>query len=487
MADCPEQRPQALNPPSSALLARLKDLLGENAWREPLESDLSEPRGKFHGQAALVLRPGSTREVMEIVALCARERVGLVPISGGTGLVGGQIMERGPKPLLLSLARMKTVRSVNAQDDAIIVEAGVILADIQAAAKEAGRLFPLSLAAEGSCLIGGNLATNAGGVQVLRYGNARDLCLGIEAVLPDGRLYDGLKVLRKDNTGYDLRNLLIGSEGTLGVITAAALKLFPRPRETETVFAAVPTPGAAVELLQHLRDCLGESLSAFELMSAQGMDFLAAHMTGFRAPLQAPSPWYLLLEASSAATFGLRKALEDALVSGFERELVSDAVIAESQAQRDFFWRLREEMPLVNRIIGAVMSSDVSVPISRIALFIDEAAALIAGIEPDLRINCYGHLGDGNLHYNIFPADGRKAASYGPLGPKLMTAVHDLVQVHDGSFSAEHGVGRLKVGDLQRYGDPGKLAAMASIKAALDPLGIMNPGAVLATAWQSEG
>jgi FAD/FMN-containing dehydrogenase len=468
-----------LNAPSQDLLERLKSLAGARGWRAPEEADLEEPRRKFHGQAALVLRPNSTQEVAQIVQFCAQARVALVPLSGGTGLVGGQIMEEGPPPILLSLERMKAIRSLDVQDDAIVVEAGVVLADIQAAAQEAGRLFPLSLAAEGSCFIGGNLATNAGGVQVLRYGNARDLCLGIEAVLPDGSVYDGLKVLRKDNTGYDLRNLLIGSEGTLGVITAAALKLFPRPKEIETVFAAVPSAAAAVALLQHLRGHLGETLSAFELMSRQGMAFLAQHMSGFRSPLQGQSEWYLLMEAGTCAESGLRPALEAALETAFEKGLLSDATIAESQAQRDFFWRLREEMPLVNRIIGAVMSSDVSVPISRIPQFIEQAQKVIGRIEPELRINCYGHLGDGNLHYNIFPAEGRDAASYGDLGPRLMTAVHDLVHDHDGSFSAEHGVGRLKVKDLQRYGDPGKIAAMRAIKSALDPLGIMNPGAVL--------
>lgn len=470
-----------LNEPPEDLIARLKEVVGEKGWRVPLESDLEEPRGKFHGRAALVLRPGNTREVAEIIRNCAQARVAVVPVSGGTGLVGGQTKENEPQPILLSLERMKKIRSLDIQDDAIIVEAGVILAEVQAAAEREGRLFPLSLAAEGSCRIGGNLATNAGGVQVLRYGNARDLCLGIEAVLPDGSIYDGLKVLRKDNTGYDLRHLLIGSEGTLGVITAAALKLFARPKEVETVFAAVPDPKAAVALLQDLRDHLGETLSAYELMSRQGMAFHAQHMTGFRRPLEEDSDWYLLFEVGAAGESGLRGALEAALESAFEKGVLVDGAIAESETQREFFWRLREEMPLVNRIVGAIMSSDVSVPISRIPDFIEEAADVIYGVETDLRINCYGHLGDGNLHYNVYPAEGRKAASYDGLAPKLMDALHDLVHQHNGSFSAEHGVGRLKVKDLQRYGDPAKIAAMQAIKAALDPLGIMNPGAVLPT------
>jgi len=402
-----------------------------------------------------------------------------VPYAGGTGLVGGQVSGDGPAPVILSLERMDRIRQVSAPDNALVAEAGVILADVQAAAAEANRLFPLSLAAEGSCRIGGNLATNAGGVQVLRYGNARDLVLGVEAVLPDGSVHHGLRLLRKDNTGYDLRHLLIGSEGTLGVITAAALKLFPRPAETLTAMLAVPGPAAALDLLNRLRDRLGDGISAFELMSGQGIAFLRAAYPDRRDPLSGDPPWRVLMEIGAPPETNLVERTEAALADAMEAGLATDGIVAASEAQAAELWWIRETIPEANRHVGAVASHDISVPLARLAEFIEAGDAALAEIDPELRINCFGHVGDGNLHYNVFPPEGRTRADCEPLRPRVTEAVHGLASRVGGSLSAEHGVGRAKRADLARWGDPAKLAAMRAIKAALDPAGIMNPGAVL--------
>ena len=371
------------------------------------------------GRAAAVLRPGTVEEAAEIVRRCAEARVGVIPHAGGTGLVGGQLKPEGVEGVVVSIERLNRVREVNPDDDVMIVEAGVILADAQAAAEAAGRLFPLSIASEGSARIGGVLGTNAGGLNVLRYGMARDLCLGVEAVLPDGSVLRSLKRLRKDNTGYDLRGLLIGSEGTLGLVTAACLRLFPRPAEATAAFVSVPSPDAALALLHHVRAAVGEQLAL-------------------------------------------------------------DGALSQSDQQRADFWRLRESIPEGNRKVGSVASHDISLPLSRVARFVEEAAPKLREIAPDLRINPFGHLGDGNLHYNLFPAAGRRREDYAQVKGALTRVVHDLVDAHGGSISAEHGIGRVKTADLVRYGDPAKLAAMRAIKAALDPHGIMNPGAVLA-------
>ncbi len=438
---------------------------------------LEEPRGRFHGHAAAVLRPHNTQEVAEIVKACQQARVAIVPYGGGTGLVGGQVMPKGPAPVIVSLERMNRIVDVAPQDNILLAEAGAILTDIHAAAKGKNRLFPLSLASEGSCRIGGNLATNAGGVNVLRYGNARDLTLGLEAVFPDGTVFNGLKRLRKDNTGYDLRNLLIGSEGTLGIITAASLKLFARPRETGGAFVGVADPQAALDLLDFLRDELGETISAFELIHRQGLAFLRETGLDFTEPLPEVPEWMVLLECGGSA--GMQARMEQALALAFEKALLGAAVVAQNGAQLATFWRIRETIPEGNRRVGSISSHDVSVPLGRVPAFISAGFAAIAAIDPALRINCFGHLGDGNLHYNVFPPEGVSRTQYDGLKEVVKTAVHDLVAQYDGSFSAEHGVGRLKRGDLQRYGDAGKLAAMRAIKQALDPAGIMNPGAVL--------
>ncbi|KIC16013.1 FAD-binding oxidoreductase [Leisingera sp. ANG-DT] len=467
-----------LNPADPAFAARLSPLLPEGVLRAAEPRYLEEPRGRYQGQAGLLALPRTVEEVSILIREANAARVPVVPYGGGTGLVGGQVMAKGPAPLLISLERMAAIRAVHARENVLIAEGGAILADVQAAAQEAGRLFPLSLAAEGSARIGGNLATNAGGVNVLRYGNARDLCLGLEAVLPSGEIWHGLSRLRKDNTGYDLRNLLIGAEGSLGVITAAALKLSPVPASQGTAVFTVTDPQAAIDLLALARDHAGEGVSAFELIHRQGLDFLAETLPQVRQPFAEAPEWCVLIE------LGLPRGLEaeDTLAALFEAAeaagLASDGVIAQSDSQRQMLWAVREHIPLANKAIGSVSSHDISVPISEIPAFIERGRAAVARLG-DFRINCFGHLGDGNLHYNVFPAKGRKREEYDALRGAVKEAVHDLVHAFGGSFSAEHGVGRMKSGDLERYGDPAKLAAMRAIKQALDPNGIMNPGAVL--------
>lgn len=467
-----------LNPADSAFEEKIRRALPEGVLR-PLEPRyLEEPRDSYHGKDALLALPRDTEEVAALVRLAGEARVAVVPYGGGTGLVGGQIMPEGPAPLLLSLERMNRIRSVHPEENVLVCEAGAILADVQAAAEAENRLFPLSLAAEGSARIGGNLATNAGGVGVLRYGNARELCLGIEAVMPDGQVWHGLKRLRKDNTGYDLRNLLIGSEGTLGVITAASLKLFARPQDTGTAIFTVPSPAAALTLLSLSRDQLGEAATAFELMSGQAFDFLASELPDLRQPFDKAPAWAVLIELGTSGGLGAQAALEHLFEAALEAGLAEDGVIAQSAQQRADFWALREHIPIANRSIGAVISSDISVPMGAIPDFIAAGPERIRAVG-DFRINCFGHLGDGNLHYNIFPPAGGRKQDHFNQRAALQRAVHDLAHELGGSISAEHGIGRLKVADLERYGDPVKLSAMRAIKAALDPLGIMNPGAVL--------
>ncbi|MDQ2092052.1 FAD-binding oxidoreductase [Marimonas arenosa] len=467
-----------LNSANDAFVAKLRSHISEAAIRTVEPRYLEEPRGKWQGQAGVVVAPANTEEVAAAIRAAGDARVGVIPYGGGTGLVGAQIMPEGPAPMILSLERMNTIRGVYPEENVIVAEAGVILQEIHEAAGAAGRLFPLSIAAKGSARIGGNLSTNAGGVNVLRYGNARDLCLGIDAVLPDGSIMHGLTRLRKDNTGYDLRNLLIGAEGTLGVITAAALKLAPRPQETGTALLVVNGPAAALDLLSLARDQVGEAVSSFELIDGQGFDFLADTLPDIRRPFDPAPPWMVLVELGLSGGAGAQAALERLFGAGLETGLLSDGVLAHSGAQRDALWEIREQIPEANRRVGSVSSHDVSLPLSEIDGFIAAARAALAQLG-DFRINCFGHLGDGNLHYNVFPARGRTRADYPGMGPRVQERVHEMVVARGGSFSAEHGVGRLKTGDLERWGDPARLAAMRAIKAALDPLGIMNPGAVL--------
>ena len=468
----------SLNPADPAFIETLRAALPQGTLRDVEPRYLEEMRGKWHGQAGVVVAPASAEEVAAAIRLAGAARVGVIPYGGGTGLVGAQVMPEGPLPMILSLERMNKIRALYPEENVIVAEAGCILEDLHKAAEAADRLFPLTIAAKGTARIGGNLATNAGGVNVLRYGNARDLCLGLEAVLPDGAIWHGLTRLRKDNTGYDLRNLLVGSEGTLGVITAAALKLAPRPTDTGTALFAVESPAAALALLSLARAQVGEAVSAFELIDGMGFTFLAEELPQLRRPFDPAPAWMVLTELGLSAGQEAQAALERLFEAGLEAGLLSDGVIAQSGAQRDALWELREQLPEANRRIGSVSSHDISLPLSEIPAFIPEAKAALAKLG-DFRVNCFGHLGDGNLHYNVFPAKGRSRADYPGMGERVQDCVHALVMQAGGSFSAEHGVGRLKVADLQRYGDPARLAALRAIKSALDPLGIMNPGAVL--------
>ena len=468
----------SLNPVTPAFLDQLRSDLPEPVFRPIHQHYLEEPRGHWQGQAGAVLAPQDSQQVSVILAAANAARIAVVPYGGGTGLVAGQVMETGPSPLVLSLERMTAIRAVIPQENVMIAEAGAILQDLHGAASAEDRLFPMTIASKGSARIGGCLGTNAGGVNVLRYGNTRDLVLGLEAVLADGRIYNGLTRLRKDNTGYDLRNLLIGSEGTLGVITAAALKLAPVPAGEGTALMVVSSPEAALELLAVARSQLGEAVSGFELIHRAGLEFLSEALPDLRQPFADKPDWMVLIDVGVSQGLDPAAALEAIFVTALEQGLVFDGLIAQSEKQRQDFWEIREQIPTANRHIGSISSHDISLPLSVIPEFITAANADIAEIA-DLRVNCFGHLGDGNLHYNVFPAPGRHKSDYSALRDVIQRRVHDRVVAMGGSFSAEHGVGRLKVEDLERYGDPTKLAMMRSIKSVLDPNGILNPGAVL--------
>ncbi|MDG1863622.1 MAG: FAD-binding oxidoreductase [Yoonia sp.] len=465
-----------LNPVTPDFEALLRALLPDAAFKDPTPY-LSEPRGRWSGQG-LVVAPSDTAEVAAVVRACAAAGIGIVPYSGGTGLVGGQIMPDGPVPVVLSLDRMTKIRAVYPSENVLVCDAGTILADVQQAAADVDRLFALSLASEGSARIGGLLSTNAGGVNVLRYGNARAQCLGLEVVRPDGTIWHGLSRLRKDNTGYDLRDLFIGAEGTLGVITAAALKLAPRPVAVGTAILAVPSPAAGLALLGVAGQIVGDGLSAFELIGGQGYAFLAEVGPEVKAPFAQTPTWSVLVEIGLGAGRSPEEILADLFEAGTNAGLITDGVIAQSQAQRAALWAIREGIPEANRRIGSISSHDISVPLSAVPEFITRAEVLIAQIG-HFRINCFGHLGDGNLHFNVFPPKGKSRSDYDALRQKVKTCLHDLAHNMGGSVSAEHGIGRLKVGDMAWYADPVKLAMMRAIKEALDPQGLMNPGAVL--------
>lgn len=468
---------QNLNPADPALEAELRAVLPPACFRDIEPRYLEEPRGMFKGIGGLLLTPATTAEVAEIISACNRRQVGVVPYGGGTGLVGGQVMENGAAPVILSLERMNRIRDVDTSDNVLTAEAGAILAQVQQSAEAAGRLFPLSMASEGTCQIGGNLSTNAGGVGVVRYGNARELCLGVEAVLPTGDIWNGLSRLRKDNTGYDLRNLLIGAEGSLGVITAASLKLFPMPQRYKAAFLQIRDPHTALELLDRCRAELGSHISAFELIHRQGFDFLAETLPQIRLPFDDPTDWALLIDLGISGDEVAEDRFESLLANGLADGSIKDALISQNEAQRQDFWTVRETIPEANRLVGAIYSHDISVPVSKIPEFIDRAGKAVREIA-DLRINCFGHLGDGNLHYNAYPPKGQDRAAYKALKGPIKDAVYGLVDACGGSVSAEHGIGRLKMEDLRKFGAPAKLAAMRTIKSALDPNGIMNPGAV---------
>jgi len=440
---------------------------------------LKEPRDLFHGKAQAVVRPGSVAEVSALMKWASGTGATIVPQGGNTGMVGGQVPVAEGREIILSLQRLDKIRSVDVDGDTMIVEAGVILQKVQEAAEAAGRLFPLSLASEGSCTIGGNLSANAGGTAVIAYGNARELCLGLEVVLPDGRVWNGLRQLRKDNTGYDLKNLFIGSEGTLGIITAAVLKLFPLPAARATAFLAIPDPEAALALLGKAKASAGGTLTTFELMPRIGLDFVVRHASGARDPLSAPSPWYVLMEVSAQAEAGLSDAVEIFLGEAMEEGLVTDAVLAGSLGQRADLWKLREMLSEVQTHEGGSIKHDVSVPLHAMPEFLRRAIAGVEAMVPGCRPVPFGHLGDGNIHFNVSQPVGADKAAYLAGWGAMNEAVHAIVTELKGSISAEHGIGRLKRSLLPGVKDPVELDLMRTVKAALDPKGVLNPGAVL--------
>ncbi|HZI82398.1 MAG TPA: FAD-binding oxidoreductase [Casimicrobiaceae bacterium] len=465
-----------------SLLSSLRTIVGE---AQVLTTDadvapyVNDWRDTFHGRARAVVRPASTAEVASVVRLCAEHRAPVVPQGGNTSLCGGATPHPNGSEIVLSLARLNRVRAVDAANATLTVEAGLPLASVQRAADEAGLLFPLSLAAEGSCAIGGNLSTNAGGTAVLRYGNARDLVLGLEVVLADGRVWDGLKGLRKDNTGYDLKQLFIGSEGTLGVITAAVLKLFPKPRASATAFAALADVDAAVALLGELRQALGDRLTGFELVSGYCVVLTRKVFPALADPVPG-HPWYALVQADdSAADSALSAQLEGALAVAIERRTALDATIAQSAAQGEALWSLREHIPEAQRRYGLNIKHDISLAVSRIPAFLREAQARLDAAFPGIRYVVFGHLGDGNLHYNLSAPDGVAASAFLGDGPRANRIVYDLVSELGGSFSAEHGIGQLKREELARYKPEVELELMRRIKRALDPGGLLNPGKVV--------
>ncbi len=456
-------------------------LLADAAEMAPF---LRDYRGKWQGQALAVAQPDTAADVASVLRWCCERRVPVVPQGGNTGLAGGSVPDASGKALLLSLCRLNRVRQVDAVNNTVIAEAGCTLQQVQDAAREAGRLYPLSLAAEGSCTIGGTLSTNAGGVQVLRYGNARELCLGLEVVTPQGELWDGLRGLRKDNTGYDLRHLYIGAEGTLGVITAAVLKLFPLPAARAAAFVAVSSPQAALELLSLAQERLGAGLTAFELISETCIGLVRRHMAGTRRPLDEPSPWYVLLElADSRDEAQATSEVEALLEAAVERKIARDAVVPSSLAQFNALWALRENISEAQSAEGRNIKHDISLPVSRIAAFIAATDAAIERAFPGLRMVVFGHLGDGNLHYNVSPPAGgagsQQDAAFAALETSLNRLVHDAVIAHGGSISAEHGLGVLRRDEAARYKSPVELRLMRTVKRALDPLNLMNPGKLL--------
>jgi FAD/FMN-containing dehydrogenase len=470
--------PAALTP---ELIDRLSAIVGpQHALTDP---DLQLPylrewRDMYEGRASVVLRPRTAEEVSKILALADANGIPVVPQAGNTGLVGGQTPMNGE--ILLSVGRLKRVHALDPTGYTMTVEAGLTLAEAQAAADGVDRLFPLSLPSEGSCQIGGNLGTNAGGLSVLAYGNARQLVLGLEVVLADGRVWNGLKGLKKDNTGYDLKDLFIGSEGTLGIITAAVLKLFPKPAEKATAFVALPDPDTALALFGLAQDRAGHSLTAFEVMSDIVLDLVLKHVPGARDPFPAKHPWYALLETSGLKADGAaQRLLTESLHEAAERDLIADAAIASSLAQSRDFWRLRESYSAAQKPEGGNIKNDVSVPIAKIPEFIARANAAVERVCPGARPVPLAHFGDGNVHYNIAQPVGMSKQAYLALWDRMTQAVQDIVVDLDGSISAEHGIGQMKRADLARVKTAVELDLMRRIKSALDPKGILNPGKVL--------
>lgn len=465
----------------SPLLARLAERLGAPhvlTDAADLAPHLAETRGLRRGHALAVVRPADTAEVAFTVRACAEAGVSVVAQGGNTGHVGGGLPQGG---IVISMARLTRLRAVDPVNASITVEAGMVLADVQAAAAAAGMLFPLSLASEGSCRIGGNLSTNAGGTAVLAYGNARDLVLGLEVVLADGRVWNGLKGLRKDNAGYDLKHLFLGSEGTLGLITAAVLKLHPRPLSRAVAFVGLASTEGALALFERLRAEAGATLTAFEYIAPFGLEIVLRHRAGARRPLAGTHAAYALVELSSTRPgTDAAGALEGMLDRAHSEHLVEDAAMATSEAQALAFWDLRESLSEVQKAEGASIKHDISVPLSRLPTFLDRATEACEAALPGLRVCAFGHFGDGNIHYNLSQPPGTDRAAFLDQWGRFNRIVHDIVQDFDGSIAAEHGVGLLKREELARYADPVALDLMRSLKAALDPRGILNPGKVLA-------
>jgi len=462
-------------PVAADVVSRLKAVLGPDGWSQDparLGPKLVEWRDRWSGTTPLLVLPRTTAEVATVICVCAETGTPVTPQGGNTGLVAGQIPQG---EILLSLERLRAIREVEPTDDVIVAEAGVPLALVHEAAEAVGRRFPLSLASEGSATIGGLVSTNAGGTAVLRYGTMRDLVLGLEAVLPNGEVFHGLKRLRKDNTGYDLKQLLIGAEGTLGVVTAASLKLFPLLASRAVAFAAVQTPADAVALLKLAKDESGGTIETFELIARLGMDFVMRNVVDSREPLDGSYPWYVLIEIASAEPGASEAALERVLAAGLEKGLVLDAALAQNQTQARAFWSLREHQSAAQKPEGAVWKHDVSIPISKIAAFIDEATTAMERFAPGSRVLSFGHVGDGNIHFDILQPEGGDGAAHTAMRDQGSHIVHDIVARYAGSISAEHGLGAMKTEEALLYKSRVEVETLRAIRKALDPGRIMNP------------
>jgi FAD/FMN-containing dehydrogenase len=467
-------------PVSGEAIERLKSVVGPAGYLDQ-PSDTApfskSWRDDWEGRVPLVLRPKTTPEMAAVVKICAETGTRIVPQGGNTGLTGAGQPHNDMSEVIISTIRMKQVRGIDLMNDTITVEAGVVLQEIQRIAAENNRLFPLSLGAEGTCQIGGNISTNAGGTQVIRYGNTRALVLGLEVVLPDGRVWDGLRGLRKDNTGYDLKHLFIGGEGTLGIITAAVLRLFPKPTATETALLAVPSPAAAVELLSLMRGRVGEQITAFELLQRSIIEFVIAGIPGYAEPLAAPSPWYVLVEVAGQGEPGsLADPLAEALEQAMEQQLVTDAAIASSGAQAKRYWKMREDMAQAQNVTGVSIKHDISVPLSRIPEFLERCNMALDAAYPGIRTCAFGHVGDGNLHYNPMQPTAWPGPKFKAERDRINRIVHDLVIELNGSISAEHGIGQLRLAENEHYKSAVEQDLMRAVKRALDPANLMNPG-----------